>query len=91
VQSYVDSLVNVSNLDSIRKLYPAHTTTGTSGTAAYSEWRNVPAELQSWEAVQAALDVFVQRISVADGAQKVSMRGWYEALQEIGGVYFGNA
>jgi hypothetical protein len=99
LQSYVDTLTGLHNLDSVTRLYPqsATATAHTNGTATQpqpltiGDWRSIPAETQTWEAVQASLDIFVQRISVAEGAQKSKMRGWYESLQELGGHYFGNA
>ena len=46
--------------------------------------------MRAWEAVQTSLDVYVQRISVAENVQKSSMRAWYESIQDIGGIYYGN-
>jgi hypothetical protein len=54
------------------------------------EWGEIAGETRAWEAVQGSLDVYVQRISVADAQQKAHMRAWYESLQEIGGLYYGN-
>ena len=56
------------------------------------EWKLINAEIRSWECLQGSLDVFVQRISVADNAQqKQQMRAWYETLQDIGGHYYSNS
>ena len=54
------------------------------------DWGEIPGETKAWESVQGSLDVYVQRISVADAQQKSYMRAWYESLQEIGGLYYGN-
>jgi hypothetical protein len=35
------------------------------------------------------IDLFFQRLSVADGNQKQQMRAWYEAMIDIGTKYFG--
>jgi len=65
--------------------YPALTTI----RASYSDnWRAVPAEVASWQSVQASLDVLVQRTAVADGAQKAKMRAWYDSVLELGTMYF---
>ena len=56
------------------------------------EWKLINAEIRSWECLQGSLDVFVQRISVAENAQqKQQMRAWYETLQDIGGYYYSNS
>ena len=54
------------------------------------DWGEIIGETKAWESVQGSLDVYVQRISVADAQQKAFMRSWYESLQEIGGLYYGN-
>ena len=64
---------------------------GPEGYEGERDWREIPCEVRAWEAVQESLDVYVQRISVADPSQKSHMRAWYEALQDIGGLYHGNA
>ena len=57
--------------------------------SSYSDnWRAVPSELACWQCVQASLDVLVQRTAVADGAQKLQMRAWYDAILELGTMYF---
>lgn len=53
------------------------------------DWRTVPGEVEAWESIQSCLDVFVQRLSVADVHQKQQMRSWYEGLLEIGGHFHG--
>lgn len=63
---------------------------GAKRRGAEREWGEIAGEIRAWEAVQGSLDVYVQRISVADSHQKVHMRAWYESLQEIGGLYYGN-
>ena len=63
---------------------------GVNRPGAEREWGEIAGEIRAWEAVQGSLDVYVQRISVADAQQKVHMRAWYESLQEIGGLYYGN-
>ena len=56
------------------------------------EWKLINAEIRSWECLQGSLDVFVQRISVAENAQqKQQMRAWYETLQDLGGHYYSNS
>ena len=52
------------------------------------EWGEITGETRAWECVQGSLDVYVQRISVADAQQKSYMRAWYESLQDIGGLYY---
>lgn len=52
------------------------------------EWGDILGETRAWECVQGSLDVYVQRISVADAQQKAPMRAWYESLQDIGGLYY---
>ena len=56
-----------------------------------TDWRDIPGEVQAWEALQSSLDVFVQRISVSDAGKRAGMRAWYESLQDIGGSYYGNS
>jgi hypothetical protein len=102
VQGYVDLLTAVPvdagstvgrhgvHFPSVAALYVDKAAVDGAGGAA--EWRAVTAEVRSWECLQGALDVFVQRISVADSAQgKQQMRAWYEAIQDIGGHYFANS
>ena len=88
----------ISNNSSLSAIYHAlHWLTllqspiGAEGYDGESDWREIPGEVRAWEAVQASLDVYVQRISVADSSQKSHMRAWYEALQDIGGLYHGSA
>lgn len=67
-----------SVLASLRALYPAKK----------DSWKKVKNERRNWEDVQQALDIFFQRISVAEGEQKTHMRQWYEAVIDIGSLYF---
>lgn len=45
----------------------------------------LPSQSRVWSLVLQALDVFMQRAAVAEGAHKEQMRGWYEAVVDIGG------
>ena len=55
------------------------------------DWRVCDPEMHCWASVQECLDVFLQRAVVADAAPKSAMRAWYEALMDIGGVYFASS
>jgi hypothetical protein len=83
---YVDMLVSLSEeclakdsktllLPSVRGLY-------------HSSWKRSKSEQEAWMLVQAALDTFLQRISVMTGPQKAIMRKWYELILELGGHFF---
>lgn len=65
-------------LVSLRALYHSKT----------NAWKKVRNEKRNWEDVQQSLDVFFQRIAVAEGEQKALMRNWYEAIIDIGSHYF---
>lgn len=52
-------------------------------------WKKIPVEKASWEMIQQCLDVFFQRLTVAEAAeQKQEMRAWYEVILDIGSHYF---
>lgn len=52
-------------------------------------WKKIPVEKASWELIQQCLDVFFQRLTVAEAAeQKQEMRAWYEVILDIGSHYF---
>lgn len=52
-------------------------------------WKKIPVEKASWELIQQCLDVFFQRLTVAEAAeQKQEMRAWYEVIMDIGSHYF---
>lgn len=76
---------------SVRSIYTANASTGSAnGNASNTmqSWKKVAAERQSWERVQECLDVFFQRLTVAEGDQKQEMRAWYEAIMDVGSNYF---
>ena len=54
-----------------------------------TSWQAVPNEAAMWEAVHASLDVFLQRISVAEATKRVGMRLWADCLLNVGNHYFG--
>ena len=99
---YIDMLTDVLLAQHVQKSALARpSTSSSSSTALYSansvrslytensdEWRQIENEVQSWGLTQQALDVFFQRISVAEGAQKQNMRMWYEAVLDIGSKSF---
>lgn len=72
-----NTLLQRSMASTIRLLYPVE------GNEV-DDWRKIPTESKAWEAMQQALDIFFQRIAVAEGAQKASMRDWYEAVLDLG-------
>lgn len=74
------SQVNVGDVStlSVRMLYSSNT----------SDWRRIPGELKAWGHIQQSLEVFFQRISVADSAHKNMMRSWYEVILDIGSNNF---
>jgi hypothetical protein len=76
VQSYTSKLDSLS----VRSMYSSR-----------GDWRKLEAEMHSWQKVQECLDLFLQRSAVADASSKTAMRGWYEALMDIGGQYFGGS
>lgn len=93
LQSYLDDLTQAMEITQSPEIsrnfaagsFPALLTI----RASYSDnWRTVPAEMTSWHCVQASLDVLVQRTAVADAAQKIQMRSWYDIILELGTTYF---
>ena len=96
LQDYLDALTIVPNSVTSRK-NGSQLGQPQSGTASaptvrglYSnDWRSIPGEVQSWQSIQNCLDIFVQRLSVADASSKQQMRTWYEGLLEIGGHFHG--
>lgn len=97
VSYYIDGLLDCNNippiaqspnnhhshaspfLQSLRGLYYHKTKEG---------WKKIKNEKRNWEDVQQALDILFQRISVAEGEHKATMRLWYEAIIDIGSHYF---
>jgi hypothetical protein len=61
---------------------------GPSDAGDARRWRDVSAESAAWKRMGTALDIFVQRLSVADPQVKTSMRAWYESLVGISGFFF---
>jgi hypothetical protein len=52
-------------------------------------WKKIQAEKSAWDMIQQCLDVFFQRLTVAEVAdQKQEMRAWYEAIMDIGSHFF---
>lgn len=76
-----DSLIGHVQAHSVRSLYASED----------GEWRWIENEKRSWEVVQRSLDSFFQRVNVADGAQKLNMRMWYEAILDVGSHYYGGS
>lgn len=54
-----------------------------------ADWKSIENEVHAWNTIQVCLESFFKRISVAEGAQKQNMRGWYEAILDIGSQSFG--
>lgn len=52
-------------------------------------WKKNDMEMKLWKKVQHGLDIFLQRLSVSEEKSRVTMRMWYELIQEIGSHYFG--
>ena len=51
-------------------------------------WKDCPNESKVWDSVQQSLEVYFQRISVADNESRQTMRQWYETMVELGSHYF---
>jgi hypothetical protein len=55
------------------------------------QWRHNPSEVEAWQAVQAAVDLLVQRsaaVTEAQPAQGKVLRSWADALLALGSGYF---
>eukprot|EP00981_Chlorochromonas_danica_P014289 scaffold7730_cov173-Ochromonas_danica.AAC.4 len=93
---YIDGLLDCTNNSlSSSSTMPSFAPFGGSAMLASARglykkegWAKVRNERQNWEEVQQALDIFFQRIAVAEGEKKVEMRTWYEAIIDIGSHYF---
>jgi hypothetical protein len=82
LESYIDALIAIKT-DGNSTLLPSVTTlfvdkfsknsvsTDNVRTLGECNWRGYPGEVRAWEAVQCSLDVFIQRMSVADSTEKV--------------------
>jgi hypothetical protein len=68
----------LSGFNSVRSLYAAHG----------EQWNSIVNEKQCWALMQQALDIYFQRITVVDGAQKQAMRLWYESILDVGSKLF---
>jgi hypothetical protein len=86
LQAYIEELTTIPDStdgqSAVRLLYAAN--------GERSDWRRIDNEKRSWEIVQQCLDSFFQRITVAEGVHKISMRAWYEAILDLGSHYYGN-
>lgn len=78
-QSYVGSTIRNVYLPSMHH---------TAAVATWT-WKKIPMEKTAWDLIQHCLDVYFQRLTVAEIAeQKQEMRAWYEAIMDIGSHYF---
>lgn len=60
-----------------------------SSTSIIWTWKKIQAEKSAWDIIQQCLDVYFQRLTVAEVAdQKQEMRAWYEAIMDIGSHFF---
>ena len=78
-----DLKVHARLAHSIRSLYRS------ASAASANAWVKAESESKAWSVVQQSEDIFFQRITVADGAQKVLMRSWHDVIQDMGVFYFG--
>ena len=75
-----------SHIYTVRSLYSIVTN---NNNQSLGSWSKVENEIKAWALIQQSLDIFFQRLSVAEGNQKQQMRAWYEAMIDIGTQYFG--
>lgn len=78
-----DSKTQAKLAHSIRSLYRLASSTSVSA------WVKAECESKAWGVIQQCEDIFFQRITVADGAQKQLMRAWHDVIQDMGEFYFG--
>ena len=71
-------------LHSVRSLYRS-----AASSMSANAWAKAESESKAWGVVQQCEDIFFQRITVADGAQKLLMRSWHDVIQDMGVFYFG--
>lgn len=76
-------------LEELKKLFKDFNYSVRALYAPDAEWKMIENEVHSWNTIQVCLESFFKRISVAEGAQKQNMRGWYEAILDIGSQSFG--
>lgn len=87
LQSYFDELNKIPEFGG----FPAHGSQSPTIRSLYAEnWNSRRAEMACWDAIQASLDIFVQRLSVTEISQRSQMRTWYDSLLEIGEVCYRN-
>lgn len=97
VHTYLTQLTSISTdaageeVDSVRKLYKSgYLVKDRRGALVVATtWKVIEQEMASWSSFQSSLDKFLQRISVAEPAKRVGMRGWADSLLNIGNYYFG--
>lgn len=88
LSAYIEAITHPSIQNHTSKL---DTLSVRSMYSSRGDWRKFASEMHSWQQVQECLDIFLQRSAVADPSSKTAMRGWYEALMDIGGHYFGGS